>query len=93
MFVIPQADQKIVDPQRMDPLPAYGRDVGDDHAGYWGRRAAEGSVKIVPDAEVEAARKNAEKAEADEAAAARKAAAESKTPVVAPAAGKQQGQK
>lgn len=71
MFVIPRKDYSIVDPARVDVLPPEGRDVGDGHPTYWGRRIADGDVKLVAEEKVDAAKATLERADAARAQAVR----------------------
>lgn len=63
MFIIPKKDLTIVDPQRMDVIPPEGRNVGDDHGGYWNRHLRDEAITIVADDQVAAAQATLEKAD------------------------------
>lgn len=87
MFIIPKKDLTIVDPQRMDVIPPEGRNVGDDHPGYWNRHLTDGAITIVADDQVAGAQLKLEQADAKRADEAAKAREESeRAATVKPAA-------
>lgn len=76
MFVIPKNGLTVIDPALRDALPPEGRDVREDFPNYWLRHFQEGSIQIVAEDKVEAAKAKADKAISDRAALSAKAAAD-----------------